>query len=81
MEKEQVLADTTEICRKVFNDQGLDITEASNAGSIAEWDSMTNLFLIDSLEKHFDIKFSLDEIMNAQNVGDLCNIILSKKNN
>jgi len=36
---------------------------------------MTNLILIDELEKKFGVTFSLDDIMNAANIGDLCKII------
>jgi len=39
---------------------------------------MTNLFLIDAQEQRFKLKFKLDEIMNAQNVGELCAIIVQR---
>ncbi|HET6253710.1 MAG TPA: acyl carrier protein [Puia sp.] len=78
MEKDQVLAKVNDICRDVFSDPKLTITAASSARDVASWDSMTNLFLIDALEQQFRLKFKLDEIMNAQNVGELCDIIVER---
>lgn len=74
----EILAETRRICQTVFNDPALVITRESNAGAIDKWDSMSNLILIDELEKRFGMKFSLDEILEAQNVGDLCDIIKKK---
>jgi acyl carrier protein len=79
MNKEEILNRLNTICQNVFNDPGLMITETTNAGDIAQWDSVTNLFLIDTIEKEFSVKFSLDEIMNAEKIGDLCNIIEAQK--
>jgi acyl carrier protein len=78
MEREQVLVEVSGICREVFGDPGLQVNADTAAKDVANWDSMTNLFLIDSLEQKFKFKFSLDEIMNAQNVGELCDIIAKR---
>jgi acyl carrier protein len=78
MEKDQVLAKVNEICKGVFSDPHLTITAATSAKDVANWDSMTNLFLIDALEQQFKLKFKLDEIMNAQHVGELCDIIVQR---
>ncbi len=75
---EGLLKQVEEICRKVFGDPGLVITASSSAGTVAQWDSMTNLILIDELENKFNVKFSLDDILDAQNIGDLCTVIKSK---
>jgi len=74
-----ILQEVASICRDVFNDANLVINSQSSANDIDAWDSMTNLFLIDQIEKKYGIKFSLDEILEAQNVGDLCTIIDKRK--
>jgi acyl carrier protein len=74
----EVLLDVSKICREVFNDQQLEINPNTTAKDVAGWDSMTNLFLIDAIEQRFKFKFTLDEIMNAQNVGMLCGIVLQR---
>lgn len=79
MNKEDIFCEVGKICKEVFDDPALIISKSTSAGNVEKWDSMTNLFLIDTIEKIFQIKFSLDEILNAQNVGDLCDIIEQKK--
>lgn len=73
------LRQVEQICREVFNDPELSIQYQSSANDIEAWDSMTNLFLIDMIEKKMSIKFSLSEILEAQNIGDLCRIIDNKR--
>lgn len=75
MEQNDILLEMGKICREVFNEPGLEITAATTAKDVAGWDSMTNLFLIDAIERRFGFKFKLEEILNAQNVGELCAIV------
>lgn len=79
MTNEQVFEEVVAICRETFNNPGLKVEPSTSAKEVENWDSMTNLLLIDALEKKFDMVFSLDDIMDAQNVGDLCKIITQAK--
>ena len=74
-DSQTVLRTINKICIDTFNNSSIIISESTSAKDIAEWDSMTNLFLIDAIEKEFNVKFSLDEILNAQCIGDICKII------
>lgn len=78
MSEESILRRVESVCRVVFNDQGLFIENNTTADDVEAWDSITNLFLIDAIEKEFGIKFTLDEVFNARNIGDLCTIIENK---
>ena len=78
MEKIVVMNKLQEICREVFSDINLCINEKTSAVDIEKWDSMTNLIFIDAIEKTFEMKISLDEIIQSENIGDFCNIILKK---
>jgi acyl carrier protein len=78
MNRAQLLEEVSAICREVFHDEKLIISEKTSADDVEGWDSVTNLFLIDQLESRFQFKFSLDEILEAQNIGDLCNCIETK---
>jgi acyl carrier protein len=78
MNKDQVLVEVNTIFREVFNDPQLQIDLSTSAKDVANWDSMNNLFLIDALEQRFKFKYTLDEMMNAQNVGELIDIIVSR---
>jgi acyl carrier protein len=75
MTSEQIFDEVAEICKQTFGDPNLNITPETSAKDVENWDSMTNLILIDSLEKRFEITFSLDDIMNAANIGDLVKVI------
>lgn len=78
MNQDQVMAELDRICKDVFNDPQLQIDPGTAAKDVANWDSMSNLFLIDAIEQRFKFKYTLDEIMNAQNIGDLCNIVVAR---
>ncbi|HUR10520.1 MAG TPA: acyl carrier protein [Flavitalea sp.] len=78
MQKAQVFNEISIICKNVFNDPQLKVEEKTSAKDVENWDSMSNLFLIDSLENHFKMKFSLEDILHAQNIGDLCEIVVKK---
>jgi len=43
-------------------------------------DSLTHLELIVSVENEFNIKFSFNEVMQFNNVGDMLKIIVKKVN-
>ncbi|HTR30439.1 MAG TPA: acyl carrier protein [Puia sp.] len=78
MGPDEVLSDVSKICREVFGNPQLEVNRNTTARDVAGWDSMTNLFLIDAIEQRFKFKFTLDEIMNAQNVGELCGIVVQR---
>jgi acyl carrier protein len=63
------------ISREVFKQDDLLVTESSDKNSISGWDSISNLFFIDSVEKAFQVKFDLDDIMGIQTVGDMVSAV------
>lgn len=54
------------------------LTPATVAADVPGWDSLTHMIIIDSIEKHFKVKFKLNEIMNFKNLGDVINTVKSK---
>ena len=78
MDNTTILSKIQNVCRDVFKDENLNILISTSSKDIEQWDSLSNLFLIDAIEKEFNIKFSLDEILNASNIGDLVNYIEQK---
>lgn len=75
MNKEQVMEKLNEIFRDLFDDEELVLTEETTAKDVEDWDSLAHLQMITTVEKEFQIKFSLGEINNFANVGDLCNCV------
>jgi acyl carrier protein len=78
MDRIEILKSVNEIFVKSLNNPNIQLSENTCSRDIKEWDSLTNIVLISAIEKHFKIKFSLDDIYNSKNVGDLCKIIESK---
>jgi acyl carrier protein len=80
MQFENTLTIVQNICRKVFNDSSLIITDQTSAIDIANWDSLNHVVLIMEVEKVFKIKFALGELQDLKNVGSLVEIIDKKVN-
>ena len=47
------------------------ITDESSPDNIATWDSFNGLMLVTELEKGFNVKFTMEEIMLVKNVKDI----------
>jgi acyl carrier protein len=66
------------VFRNVFEDQSLMITIATAAKDIKSWDSLTHLELIASVEEEFSVKFTFNEVMGFNTVGDLLSLLEKK---
>lgn len=76
MERNEVLAKVTEILRDEFEDDELEVTYETTAADVEEWDSLAHLSLIHEIEKEFKIKFTMGEIQESQNVGELIDALI-----
>ena len=65
------------IFRDVLN-PGLVLTEALDASTVPEWDSLNHISLVVAIEGDFGIELSVDELASLRNVGDLVNILIKK---
>ena len=45
---------------------------------VAAWDSMGHVTLASSLEKEFGLMFDVDDLMEMENVKEICRIVQSK---
>jgi acyl carrier protein len=66
------------IFRLVFDNDEITIRPDMTANDVDGWDSLSHVNLILAVEKEFDIKFTVKEIMSFKNVGDLLGSIDSK---
>lgn len=78
METEEILNELTPIFREVLKKQDILLTSETTAKDIEGWDSLSNMRLITAIEKHFNIRFGLREILKFRHVGDLYSSIQSK---
>lgn len=60
-----------QIVQELFSVKEEDIKDELSSKDIPNWDSMNYLLFIAELEKEFSMSFSMNEVMNAQTLGDL----------
>ena len=65
------LNEVQNIFRDVLENESLEITKATCADDIDEWDSLNHIYLIVEIESHFNIKFTSTEIQKWKNVGEM----------
>ena len=63
--------DVNVIIAKVFSIPESEINDKSGPENIESWDSFNGLVLVDELENHFKIKFSISEITDVKTVADI----------
>ncbi|MGN0514551.1 MAG: acyl carrier protein [Lachnospiraceae bacterium] len=76
MERNEYLEKINEIAKDVFDNDDAVITEASTANDVDGWDSLTHLELMTELEAEYRIKFTMSEIQNLADVGELIDCII-----
>ena len=76
MDRTEVFEKVTQIARDIFENDAIVLTEATTAADVEEWDSLTHLSLVSDIEEEFDITFTLSEISDSQNIGELIDAIL-----
>ena len=77
---QDVMNSCNEIFRTVFSDNELSISASTSASDISDWDSLAQIRLLMAMEQTFEIQFSLDEVEDLQNVGEIVELILAKAN-
>ena len=68
----------TQVFRKVFEDNTIEIARSTTATDIDQWDSITHLELITATEEAFNIEITGFDVMGLKNVGDLLDLITRK---
>lgn len=68
----------TPVFRDVFDDEELTPNAAMTADDVEEWDSLSHIRLIVSVEKAFDIRIATSELTQLKSVGDLVQLISAK---
>ena len=63
--------DVNVIIAKVFSIPESEVNDQSGPENIESWDSFNGLVLVDELENHFKVKFTISEISDVKNVADI----------
>jgi acyl carrier protein len=78
MERFELLKQLETIFKEVMENQDIKLSELTTADDLSEWDSLTHIQLVVTLERHYSIRFLTSEIQSWNNVGDMMNSISSK---
>ena len=78
MELVEIIQQINMIIVELFDNDSIVIHEETKASDIEEWDSLTHIRVITAIEKHFNIRFELNELLTFNNIGELSHDILKK---
>lgn len=78
MEQKEILQQLNELFKKVLSNSMVELKMETTAKDVDNWDSLNHMILISEIEKYYNIRFALKEIIKLKNVQDMCAIIQSK---
>lgn len=79
MSDAEIYTQLTDIFRDVFDDETLTPTPEMSADDVEDWDSLSHIRLMLSVEKAFGVKFSTVELGSMKTVSDLVRLVQSKQ--
>ena len=75
MTKNEIYERLTAVFRDVFDDETIEINDATTADDIEDWDSIEHITLIGAVESEFKVRFKMGEVSGMKNVGEMVKII------
>ncbi|SEK53018.1 acyl carrier protein [Aquimarina amphilecti] len=78
MSREEILSKVKTAFVSVLEHENFQLSDETTANDVDGWESITHMMIITEVEKTFNIKFKLMDLMNMNNVGDLINSIESE---
>jgi acyl carrier protein len=75
---DKVLAALQPIFEEALDEPGITVTRESNAINTPHWDSLSYISIIEMVSHHFKVRFTLAELQDLKNVGDLIDLIVAK---
>lgn len=63
------------IFKELFADENLQLSDETSPDDIPEWDSLTQVLLVEEVEKTFNIKIAMDDVFKIKTFGDFVQII------
>ena len=67
----------SEVFRRVFNND-IVLSDDTTAREVPEWDSLAHIGLIIEIEDEFGLKFTVDDISDLKNVGQMIALVERK---
>lgn len=80
MSREEAYEILNTIFRDVFDDEDIEVTDATTSEDIEDWDSLEHINLVNAIEQQFSMKFTMGQVVSMKNVGEMVDIILETVN-
>ena len=74
----KIINQMNEVFTEVFDDEDISIQSKTSSIDIDGWDSLAQIRLIVGIEQKFLISFTVDEITNLADVGEMSELIVKK---
>jgi acyl carrier protein len=78
LDRDALKAKLTDILRRTFDNDTLELSETMTAADVRGWDSLSHINLILAIERGFDIRLTTREVRGMKNVGDLIETVARK---
>ena len=75
---DEIYSRLTDVFHDVFDDDTISVSPDTTAEDVPEWDSLSHIRLVLTVQKTFNIKLSAAQTANLKNVGELAELIRSK---
>lgn len=75
---EDIYEKLTPIFHDVFGDDSIVLRPDLTANDVAEWDSLSHIRMVLTVQKAFKVKFSAAEIGKLKNVQELVDLVRAK---
>ncbi|WP_298345902.1 acyl carrier protein [uncultured Algibacter sp.] len=75
MNSEEIIITIRKSFVKILEHDNFELNESTTAKDVDGWESITHLLIMNDIEKSFDIKFKLMDLMSMENIGDLIKTI------
>jgi acyl carrier protein len=79
MDENSIISLLNDIFRDIIEDDEISLSRDLTADDVDGWDSLNHTLIISEIQKKFEIKFNLTEVLGFEKVGDLVDSILDKK--
>ena len=78
MTQEEIYERLNTVFREVFDDDEIVVSASTTADDIEDWDSLEHINLVAAVEQEFGIKFTMAQVLNMKDVGEMVGIILGE---
>jgi len=78
MTRKEVFNGVQDIFRDIFDEDDMVIEDKTSSDDIEDWDSLNHINLVSAIEKEFEIRFALGELMALKDVGAMIDLMIEK---